>query len=82
MPLTRHAEQHFTSGEAVRDIVIGMSDGLTVPFATGACVAAACSAGGSASAPPFSRTLKSRANSLAPDSRLQAPGSSSRQFVP
>jgi VIT1/CCC1 family predicted Fe2+/Mn2+ transporter len=36
MPLTRHAEQHFTSGEAVRDIVIGMSDGLTVPFALAA----------------------------------------------
>jgi VIT1/CCC1 family predicted Fe2+/Mn2+ transporter len=36
MPLTRHAEQHFTSGETVRDIVIGMSDGLTVPFALAA----------------------------------------------
>ena len=32
MPLTRHVERHFTSGETVRDIVIGMSDGLTVPF--------------------------------------------------
>jgi VIT1/CCC1 family predicted Fe2+/Mn2+ transporter len=29
-------ERHFTSGEAVRDIVIGMSDGLTVPFALAA----------------------------------------------
>ena len=29
MPLTRHVERHFTSGEAVRDIVIGMSEGLT-----------------------------------------------------
>ena len=36
MPLTRHVERHFTSGEAVRDIVIGMSDGLTVPFALAA----------------------------------------------
>jgi VIT1/CCC1 family predicted Fe2+/Mn2+ transporter len=36
MPLTRHTEQHFTSGETVRDIVIGMSDGLTVPFALAA----------------------------------------------
>jgi VIT1/CCC1 family predicted Fe2+/Mn2+ transporter len=36
MPLTRHVEQHFTSGETVRDIVIGMSDGLTVPFALAA----------------------------------------------
>src|SRR4029453_6980196 len=33
MPLTRHVERHFTSGDTVRDIVIGMSDGLTVPFA-------------------------------------------------
>jgi len=36
MPLTPHVERHFTSGEAVRDIVIGMSDGLTVPFALAA----------------------------------------------
>lgn len=36
MPVTRHVERHFTSGEAVRDIVIGMSDGLTVPFALAA----------------------------------------------
>ncbi len=28
-----HIEKHFTAGELVRDIVIGMSDGLTVPFA-------------------------------------------------
>lgn len=25
--LTRHVERHFTSGDTVRDIVIGMSDG-------------------------------------------------------
>jgi VIT1/CCC1 family predicted Fe2+/Mn2+ transporter len=36
MPITRHIERHFTSGETVRDIVIGMSDGLTVPFALAA----------------------------------------------
>src|SRR5436305_2305268 len=36
MPQTRHVERHFTAGEAVRDIVIGMSDGLTVPFALAA----------------------------------------------
>ena len=36
MPLTRHVERHFTAGETVRDIVIGMSDGLTVPFALAA----------------------------------------------
>lgn len=31
-----HQEHHFTSSEAVRDIVIGLSDGLTVPFALAA----------------------------------------------
>src|SRR5947199_9056371 len=33
---TPHVERHFTGGEQVRDIVIGMSDGLTVPFALAA----------------------------------------------
>ena len=36
MPQTPHAEKHFTASEYVRDIVIGMSDGLTVPFALAA----------------------------------------------
>ena len=36
MPQTPHIERHFTAGEAVRDVVIGMSDGLTVPFALAA----------------------------------------------
>jgi len=31
-----HREQHFTSSNFVRDVVIGMSDGLTVPFALAA----------------------------------------------
>jgi VIT1/CCC1 family predicted Fe2+/Mn2+ transporter len=31
-----HVERHFTASELVRDIVIGMSDGLTVPFALAA----------------------------------------------
>ena len=31
-----HAEHHFTASDTVRDIVIGMSDGLTVPFALAA----------------------------------------------
>lgn len=31
-----HVERHFTATELVRDIVIGMSDGLTVPFALAA----------------------------------------------
>lgn len=36
MPTTPHIEHHFTATEMVRDIVIGMSDGLTVPFALAA----------------------------------------------
>ena len=36
MPSILHVEKHFTSSAAVRDIVIGMSDGLTVPFALAA----------------------------------------------
>jgi VIT1/CCC1 family predicted Fe2+/Mn2+ transporter len=36
MPQTPHIERHFTGSEAVRDIVIGMADGLTVPFALAA----------------------------------------------
>ena len=31
-----HAERHFTGGEFVRDSVLGMADGLTVPFALAA----------------------------------------------
>jgi len=31
-----HEEKHFTASDVVRDIVIGMSDGLTVPFALAA----------------------------------------------
>jgi len=31
-----HVERHFTAGDTVRDVVIGMSDGLTVPFALAA----------------------------------------------
>src|SRR5438045_4239551 len=36
MPSTPHIEQHFTSSDVIRDVVIGMSDGLTVPFALAA----------------------------------------------
>jgi VIT1/CCC1 family predicted Fe2+/Mn2+ transporter len=36
MPATPHIERHFRANETVRDIVIGMSDGLTVPFALAA----------------------------------------------
>ncbi|KAL9236593.1 hypothetical protein vseg_011242 [Gypsophila vaccaria] len=34
--LKHHNEKHFTAGEVVRDIIIGVSDGLTVPFALAA----------------------------------------------
>src|ERR1044071_7214081 len=36
MPQTPHIEKHFTASDTVRDIVIGMADGLTVPFALAA----------------------------------------------
>jgi vacuolar iron transporter family protein len=36
MTLAPHVEKHFTAGNFVRDVVIGMSDGLTVPFALAA----------------------------------------------
>jgi vacuolar iron transporter family protein len=36
VPPAPHSEKHFTGTEAVRDTVIGMSDGLTVPFALAA----------------------------------------------
>src|SRR5919199_6667550 len=38
-----HREQHFTGSLTVRDIVIGMSDGLTVPFALAAGLSGAVS---------------------------------------
>ena len=46
MPQTPHVEKHFTSTETVRDIVIGMSDGLTVPFALAAGLSGAVEATG------------------------------------
>lgn len=46
MPLTPHTEKHFTATEVVRDVVIGMSDGLTVPFALAAGLTGAISASG------------------------------------
>ncbi|HKD07232.1 MAG TPA: VIT1/CCC1 transporter family protein [Bryobacteraceae bacterium] len=36
MPAGAHTERHLRSTETVRDVVIGMSDGLTVPFALAA----------------------------------------------
>jgi VIT1/CCC1 family predicted Fe2+/Mn2+ transporter len=41
MPRKPHIERHFTAGEVVRDVVIGMSDGLTVPFALAAGISGA-----------------------------------------
>ena len=46
MPATPHVEKHFTAGETVRDVVIGMSDGLTVPFALAAGLSGAVAASG------------------------------------
>src|SRR5262245_5648142 len=37
----RHAERHFAGGDAVRDLILGMSDGLTTPFALAAGLAGA-----------------------------------------
>ena len=43
MPQTPHIEKHFTAPEAIHDVVIGMSDGLTVPFALAAGLSGAVS---------------------------------------
>jgi VIT1/CCC1 family predicted Fe2+/Mn2+ transporter len=44
MDILYHREEHFRGGETVKDIVIGMSDGLTVPFALAAGISGAISA--------------------------------------
>jgi vacuolar iron transporter family protein len=41
MPQTPHIERHFTASDTIRDIIIGMSDGLTVPFALAAGLSSA-----------------------------------------
>lgn len=41
MPTIRHVEKYFTGCETVRDVVIGMADGLTIPFALAAGLSAA-----------------------------------------
>ncbi len=46
MPQTRHIERHFTASDSVRDVVIGMSDGLTVPFALAAGLSGAVASSG------------------------------------
>ncbi|GAC1613233.1 MAG: hypothetical protein NVS9B1_21210 [Candidatus Dormibacteraceae bacterium] len=44
--LRQQRETHFTGSEAVRDVVIGMSDGLTVPFALAMGISGAVAASG------------------------------------
>ena len=39
-----HNEHHFDASDAVRDVIIGMSDGLTVPFALAAGISGAIAA--------------------------------------
>jgi VIT1/CCC1 family predicted Fe2+/Mn2+ transporter len=46
MPTSPHLERHFTATDTVRDIVIGMADGLTVPFALAAGLAGAVASTG------------------------------------
>jgi VIT1/CCC1 family predicted Fe2+/Mn2+ transporter len=43
MQNSMHPEEHFTATDLVRDVVIGMSDGLTVPFALAAGLSGAVS---------------------------------------
>src|SRR5919204_2283055 len=45
-PRTTHREAHFTGSATVRDVVIGMSDGLTVPFALAAGLSGAVASSG------------------------------------
>jgi len=46
MPATPHVERHFQATATVRDIVIGMADGLTVPFALAAGLSGAVASTG------------------------------------
>jgi vacuolar iron transporter family protein len=46
MPQIPHVEKHFNAPMVVRDIVIGMSDGLTVPFALAAGLSSAVDSNG------------------------------------
>jgi len=41
MARARHRERHFAGTDAVRDVILGMSDGLTTPFALAAGLAGA-----------------------------------------
>jgi VIT1/CCC1 family predicted Fe2+/Mn2+ transporter len=46
MPLPLHRERHLTSSAVLQDIVIGLSDGLTVPFALAAGLSGAVQSSG------------------------------------
>ncbi len=48
MPPAPHIESHFTASASVRDVVIGMADGLTVPFALAAGITGAIASSGGA----------------------------------
>jgi vacuolar iron transporter family protein len=48
MPAAPHVESHFTESATVRDVVIGMADGLTVPFALAAGISGALAASANA----------------------------------
>jgi vacuolar iron transporter family protein len=41
LPRRTHNEHHFNASDTVRDVIIGMSDGLTVPFALAAGISGA-----------------------------------------
>jgi VIT1/CCC1 family predicted Fe2+/Mn2+ transporter len=43
MPIAAHLERHFAGSDVVRDVILGMSDGLTTPFALAAGLAGAAS---------------------------------------
>ena len=63
MPVTPHIERHFTATEMVRDIVIGMADGLTVPFALAAGISGAGAATNQVGRfEPFGRFRAGRSN--------------------
>src|SRR4051812_19950176 len=44
--MSMHQEEHIKSSDTIRDIVIGMSDGLTVPFALAAGLSGAVNTSG------------------------------------
>ena len=45
-PRNHHVERHFSGSEVVRDVVLGMPDGLTVPIALAAGLTGASTTSG------------------------------------